>query len=486
MSKILSKKRFNFIGLVALFLGVASCEKSFDQLNVNPKQATQVSEDAVFLAGQKNLADAYTTSLWSKAPFRVISQVWTQVANINEARYSFTTNDAPSGWWNVLYTSVLGNLQNAKDIVNAKATLTATDKNKLYIADILEVYTFHLLANTYGDIPYRDGLSKFNAFPRYDSIQYILKDLVSRLDTSINNLNITAGSYAQYDNIYNGDATKWKAFANTLKLKIALFFADSEPNYAKTKSEEAVAAGVISAAANDGIFKYYSTNANSSSPIWIDLVNGTYATYYAPAGYFVKVLDSLSDPRLPLLFTKDVNNGYSGAIAGQGGVKSNLSNFSSYWLSQNAPTYLLDYVEAEFLLAEAKERNYNVTGTASTHYNNAITASILKIGGTQSQATTYLNNPSVNYTSSLPWKQKIGYQKWISFANRNWDAWTEIRRLGYPNLDRVSSPVSAISVLPRRFYYPPAEQTSNNKNWSTAVSRLGGTDNVTSNLFWEK
>lgn len=471
--------------LILLFLNI-SCSKSFDELNTNPKQATSVSENTVFLAGEKNLANTYATSLWSVAPFRVISQAWTQVANINEARYSFTTNDAPSGWWNALYTSVLGNLENAKEIIQAKGTLSAEDQNKLAITNILEVYSFHLLVNTYGDIPYTEGLSKINAFPPYDSATYIVKDLIARLDTAVNQLSSTASSFGQYDNIYNGDVTKWKLFANTLRLKLALLFAGTEPSYAKNQAEISINNGVISSSDQDGKFSFYTTNVNSSNPLWVDLVNGTYATYYAPAGYLVHVLDSLNDPRLALYFTKDVNGSYSGAVAGLGGVKSNLSGFSSFWLAQSAPTYLLDYVETEFLLAEAIERGYTAPGTAANHYNNAIVASIVQAGGTTSAGNTYLSGSDVSYSSSQTWQQKIGYQKWLAFANRNWDSWTEIRRLKYPNINVVSNPISAISSFPERFYYPSAEQTSNNKNWSIAVSRLGGKDDVTSLLFWEK
>jgi hypothetical protein len=39
---------------------------------------------------------------------------------------------------------------------------------------------------------------------------------------------------------------------------------------------------------------------------------------------------------------------------------------------------VLDLVEVEFLRAEAKERGYNIPGTAEEHYNNAIKYSILR------------------------------------------------------------------------------------------------------------
>jgi len=69
-------------------------------------------------------------------------------------------------------------------------------------------------------------------------------------------------------------------------------------------------------------------------------------------------------------------------------------------------------------------------------------------------------------------------------VNRGWDAWTDIRRLGQPNIDVVSPPIGAISPLPKRFYYPLKEQTANPANWAAAAKTINGGDVVTSKLFW--
>ena len=96
---------------------------------------------------------------------------------------------------------------------------------------------------------------------------------------------------------------------------------------------------------------------------------------------------------------------------------------------------LFDYAEVEFLLAEAVERGFTVGGTAEGHYDNAITASIEDWGGTTADATAYLANPKVAYTTAVgTWKQKIGIQSWIGYYNRGFEAWTQWRKLDYPRL----------------------------------------------------
>lgn len=480
------KKIYILLTIASLLL--IGCENGFDNLNTDPKSPVDVPANTVFLAGEKNLVDLYTTSIWTSSPFRVLGQVWTQTANINEARYQFTTNNAPAGWWTRIYTTALSNLATAKTLYATENTTDAVRKNKEYITDILEVYSFHLLVNTYGDVPYSEALNRNIPFPKYDDAKTITYDLIARLDSAITGLNVSAGSFGSVDQIYGGNVTKWKKFAATLKLKLALLIADVDATTASQKALEAVTSGVFTSNADNAKFQYGSGVVVNSNPLWQDLVNGTYATYYAPASLFINKLVELNDPRLPILFTKDPSGNYSGATAGLGGVNQNLSGFSSYWLSATTPGVLLDYAETSFLLAEAVERNIAVGGTAESHYNDAVTASILDFGSTSADATTYLSQDKVKYsTATGDWRQKIGYQKWLAFANRNWDSWFEIRRLGYPDLDVVSPPVNAISTLPQRFYYPPVEQTSNNANWQEAVSKLsGGQDNVTVKLFWEK
>ena len=471
------------IGLIAM----AGCKKNFEKLNTDPKSPVNVPANTVFLAGEKNLVDVYSTELWTTSPFRVMAQVWTETANINEAKYQFITNNAPGGWWDKIYSSVLSNLAQAQTLYDAENTTTAVRNNKKLITDILEVYSFHLLVSTYGNIPYSQALNRSIPFPKYDDAKTVTYDLINRLNTDINGLDVNSASFGNADQIYKGNVAQWKKFAATLELKLALLIADKDATTAQTVALRAINNGVFTSNADNASFPYASGIVANSNPVWQDLVNGTYSVYYAPAAYFVNTLNSLNDPRLPLLFTKDINGSYSGAQAAAGGVNANLSHFGSIFLSATSPGNLLDYSETEFLLAEAIERGIAAGGTAQGHYNNAIRASIIYFGGTDAQTDAYLAQAAVNYiTATGDWRRKIGYQKWIAFANRNWDSWTEIRRLGYPDLNTVSPPTNALSVLPLRFYYPPAEQNNNNQNWQNAVTAIGGKDDVTVKLFWQR
>jgi hypothetical protein len=466
---------------------VSSCTKDITDQNVNPKNPVTAPSAAVFLAGEKGLVDLYTNDYWGAAPFRVVAQVWTQNTFNNEAHYQFATNNSPGGWWNSIYDVALHNLDQAKTLYTKDVPDTNVLKNDLLITDILEVYAFSLLVNTYGPVPYTEALNRSIPFPKYDSEQVIEYDLISRLDKALAGLNPNYGSLGNADQIYSGDVNQWKKFAASLKLKLALLIADVDLPTAKTKSEEAIASGVFSSNNDNATLAYNANAVVNSNPIWQDLINAAGLHYYSLASYFISTLLSWNDPRLPLFFTKDPTDNYSGGIAGAGNSSTTLSSFSAQWLSASFPGDILDNSEVQFLLAEAAERGFNVTGTAAVYYDSAISSSILYWGGSYSDVLTYLVQPAVAYaTAAGNWRQKIGYQKWIAFANRNWDSWTEIRRLGYPDLNTVSPPVGAQGNLPLRFYYPPAEQSSNAINWAAAVAQLpGGQDIQSAKLFWE-
>lgn len=476
--------------LVYISAGFAllGCSKNITDQNTNPKLPVTAPAGSVFLAGEKNLSDVYATEFWGTAPFRVVAQVWTQNTFNNEAHYQFSVNNAPAGWWNGLYTKALSNLQQARELASAEASDPNVLRNKLIVANILEVYAYNLLVNTYGNIPYTEALNRNIPFPKYDDAKTVVTDLVHRLDTSITGLNEGYGSFGDADQIYHGDVSKWKKFAASLKLKIAILLADADPATAAAKAQEAVSAGVFTSNDDNALLRYDPSAVTNASPLWQDIVNAGGAKYYSPAAFFINTLSAWHDPRLPQMFTKDPNGGYTGGIAGQGNSAVTLSYFSDKWLGADFPADLLDYSEVEFLLAEAVERGIGVSGTAASHYASGVTASILYWGGTDADALAYLAQPQVNYaTATGPWRQKIGYQEWIALAHRNWDAWTSIRRLGYPNIDVVSPPVGAVSSFPLRFPYPAAEQTSNAANWTTAVQALpGGQDLQTAKLFWQQ
>src|ERR1700722_14894943 len=191
---------------LVLGLAAASCTKNITSLNSDPKSALTVPSSSLFLNGEKNLSDALTSTSVSAAPFRVLAQSWTENTYVSEAQYNLTIDNSPEGWWNLLYanttTSVLNSLAAAKAAIPVDTRDAGTHQNNLLITDILEVYAYSLLVNTYGNIPYTQALNRNIPFPKYDDGKTVYYDLLARLDTAIAGLNVNSPSFGASDQVY--------------------------------------------------------------------------------------------------------------------------------------------------------------------------------------------------------------------------------------------------------------------------------------------
>lgn len=481
--------------LAASALLFAGCTKDLSSLNQDPKNPVSLPSAALFTNAQRTLTNTLTSTNVNLNIFRLVVQYWQETTYTDESRYDIVTRQIPDNMWDALNRDVLRDFQEVKAIVPTESSDAKTKKNQLAITDLMEIYTWYYLVTSFGDVPYTAALDIKNTFPKYDNQKIVFTDLLMRLDTSIAALDATAGSFGQADIIYSGDVNAWKKFANSLKLKMALTIADDDAAKAKTAVEAAVAAGVFTSNNNNALFKYVSSPPNTN-PVWVDLVQSGRKDFVANSAV-VNAMNTASDPRRPFYFTVDNAGSYSGNGPGRSSSYSTFSKPAGLIKQFNPgdvtdagrlsyadfPGDLLDYAEVSFLLAEAAERGFSVGGTAESFYNKAITASILFWGGSAADATAYLAQPTVAYsTATGNWRQKIGTQKWIALYNRGWDAWIEQRKFDYPVL---AKPSNAVSDYPVRFTYPINEQNVNTVNYTAAASAIGG-DEVTTKLFWDK
>ncbi|RYE36595.1 MAG: SusD/RagB family nutrient-binding outer membrane lipoprotein [Sphingobacteriaceae bacterium] len=467
--------------MLPVLLFTTACEKGITDINVNPKSPLIVPSATVFTNAERVLTNTLTSANVNLNIFRLIEQQWQETTYTDESNYDIDTRTIPDGVWNALYRDVLKNFDQVKAL-GANEELSTDNRNtNNAITDVLQVYTYYYLLTTFGNIPYTQALNDAVLFPKYDDAKTVYDALLTRLDADIAVLNTGTSSLGSADIVYGGDAAKWKLFANTFKLKMGITLADLDNAKAKTVVEAAVAAGVFTSNANNAVFQYLSAPPNTN-PIWVDLVQSGRKDFVANST-LINQLKSNNDPRLPLYFTTDASGGYSG---GAPGASSNYATFSkpaNTIIAPDFPGLLLGYSETQFNLAEAVERGYNVGGTAATHYNAAITASILFWKGSVNSAETYLLNTSVAYpTAAGTYKQKIGLQKWIALYNRGWDAWIEQRRLDFPVL---TAPATALSAFPLRFTYPVNEGNTNGANVTAASTAIGG-NLVTTKLFFDR
>ncbi|MFH1160721.1 MAG: SusD/RagB family nutrient-binding outer membrane lipoprotein [bacterium] len=474
----------NILAILLTFLLFSSCTK-LEELNVNTKDPTEVPGESLFTGAQRYLSNQMVTPNVNLNIWRMFVQQWTETTYTDEANYDIVTRPIPGNHWNVLYRDVLMNLKESAKVLQETGTLPGDDPavltNKLAIVEVMTVYTYSVLVETFGNVPYTEALDPAILLPKYDDGLTIYKDLIARLSTAIASMDQDEWSFGVEDNMYQGDVIAWYQFANSLKLRMGMLLSDVDNALASTTVAEA-APNVITDNQLNATITYMSSQPNNN-PINENLVLSG-RNDFVGANTLVDVMNDLNDPRRSSYFTTVGDSMlYIGGIYG---VSNDYFQFSHVAVPITDPTFesdLFDLAEVEFLLAEGAERGFSVGGSAEEHYNNAIRASFEFWGLSDDAATTYLAQTKVAYsTATGTWQQKIGEQKWIGLYNRGFESWTAYRMLDFPVL---VPPPDAESVLPLRLTYPVAEQTLNGANRAAAGLAIGG-DAVSTKLFWDK
>lgn len=472
--------------LISIFgIGLLFACNNITDNNIDPKAVNTVKGETLFTSAQKSLTDLIANSNQNVDIFRLLAQYWTETTYTDEVNYDLPGRNIPQNVWHPLYRDVLKDLDEAEKVITADQTgpdaYSDTDfKNVKGCIEITRVYAWYILVSTFGDVPYTQALDLTNLQPSYDDAATIYTDLLSRLDAALASMSASGSGMGSQDLLYGGDIGKWMKFGYSLKLYMGMTLADVNSATAKTIVESTVGK-VFSSSADDATF-YYASSPPNTNPIWVDLVQSNRKDYVA-ANTIVDAMTALNDPRVPFYFSTDANGGYSGGIYGMSNNWATYSKPADRILQPTMEQIWMDYSQVEFLLAEAVERGYAVGGTAASHYNNAITASMKYWGVKDADIATYLAQPSVNYaTATGTYKEKIGTQEWIALYNRGWDAWTSWRRLDFPKL--VPGP-DALTGIPLRYTYPTSEANLNTDNYDAAAAKIGG-DDVSKKIFWDK
>ena len=167
------------------------------------------------------------------------------------------------------------------------------------------------------------------------------------------------------------------------------------------------------------------------------------------------------------------------------------------------PGALINYAEVEFLLAEAKLKGWNVSGSVEEHFKAGVEASIKWMNNHYLQAadrisdaeTTAFIDGIVNAGAlQTNAKEAINTQAWILHMMNPSEAWANLRRSDYPVLQDRTKLAKFESDFtyddnnlqtPTRLRYPILENQYNSANYKAAVDRLGGSDDWHKRLWWD-
>ena len=470
-------KKLSYIIIFALAL--SSCNSTLDEINKNPN-ATETPLAPYLLTGTlKQGADLYWGSESNFNSSLLFVQHWAKIQYAEPDRYD-VSNTSFATLWNAGYSTLITDLNTILNFSDQQA-----NSNYKGIALTLRSWTFLLLTDAYGSIPYKEAGLKVT--PAYNTQKEVYTGLLEDLKQAQSLLG-TANGAVTGDLAYKGNITKWKKLVNSLRLRIALRISDKEPALAKQAVIDATtdAAGVISS--NSEIFQFIYTSSPQQNPAsaWFETRDD-----YRISKTLVDKLYELSDPRLPVYaqLPSDASVGkYVGGANGLSNSDANSQGFAktskpgTYFLTSQSPAVIFTYSEVLFDLSEAVARGY-IAGDAEQFYKNAITASLNQFGITDATViSNYLNQPIVKYDATN-YAKSIGTQKWIAFFGQGLDAFAEWRRLDYPQL--TAGPATVLDgQIPSRFFYPGTEQSLNGTSYQASVA-VQGKDLLTTKLWFD-
>ncbi|MFN8358174.1 MAG: SusD/RagB family nutrient-binding outer membrane lipoprotein [Spirosomataceae bacterium] len=505
------KKILYFLTLGSCMLLASSCDKGFDDLNINKTAATSINPVFTFNNALINLS--FPSGIVSYEVGVVQQMVSPNSGVLTGANFNQDNRDNTQQIWQRYYRSVVRNTYDV--IVSVKSN---TARSNLYnMARIWQAYAFMVLTDSYGDIPYSQAAKGYTdqiVLPKYDTQQSIYTDIIKELTEATGALDATK-TIETADVLYGGDIAKWKKLGNSLLLRAGMRLSKVDATTAQATVQKAVAGGVMAANSDNAFIKH---DANYTNGVG-QMLNSTEAANFYLAAPFVDYLKSTSDPRLKSIAVRYVgatsgtaqvasrantdpavqigmpfgydNNTISGPVAA-----AKLASFYDFTqldrtrMGKNtAPMFLVTYAQTQLLLAEAAQRGWT-TGTVSDFYTKGVRAHMEQLASYDANSAvaaadidTYLKNNPLVTANAL---EQINTQYWVASFLNGPEAFANFRRSGFPKLTPNPFPGKSIKGdFIRRLTYPNSEISVNSTNVKEAIGRQG-TDDLDTKVWWDK
>ncbi|WP_342083858.1 SusD/RagB family nutrient-binding outer membrane lipoprotein [Dyadobacter sp. OTU695] len=469
-----------FVIAVAGLLFTA-CQDQLEETNTNPNEAIKAQPEYLLANAIKSNADLILGSDASMETSTLFIQHWAKIQYTDPDKYTVSIANVQNVWTN-LYSQGLTDFATIIKIGEETG-----NTNYQAVGLILKSWSFQLLTDLYGNIPYSQALKLEETLaPKYDSQKDVYLGLLNDLKKATDLINVS-GAPIGGDLVYNGNLTKWKKFANSLRLRIALRIADKEPDAAKAVVAELARDKTALIASNDEIAQLIYLASPNQNPVSRDRET---RDDYRVSKSIIDKLQELKDPRLAVFANKTVDATPTGYIGVTNGLPADsaaklgftkTSKLGDYFTAPASPAVFVSYAEVLFNLAEAAQRGF-ISENAADLYKAAVTASLQQFKVGNAEIAAYLARPLVAYQAAN-YKKSIGEQKWLALFSQGLEAFAEWRRLDYPQLKPAYAGVLN-GKLPVRLTYPTGEQALNAANYKAAVAAQGE-DRLTTKLWFD-
>lgn len=482
----------NFIKILTLLIGfmAVSCEEYLD-VNTDPNNPVYVTPDLVL-----PVAQAYTADLMGQ--FRGVNHLGGMMMFNYGESFGFSWYEEEFKY--LVTSEFYDKIFDESFYLSLKQYADLDDLGEDYkayraISKIMKAYHFQILVDVYGDVPYTEALQKGgNTTPKYDDAQEIYVGLLQELSEAQTLINEALVSETEIlptegaDAIFGADLTKWKQFANTIKLRIIVRAQNTLDYTSELAKIDAEGSGYITdnVTVNPGYIEGEETKQN---PQWEEMYKSAAGTtqmnYNATCAtqYVLDYLTITADPRLDFIYEKPetghlgINQGDENDDASQSEVY--VSNIGP-GIMKSADMGQVIFTLAEQYLNQAEAVLLGYSGDAKFLYESGITASCQYLGVSDADISSYLSSgfSNVNWDASTDKLEAIITQKWIATNGITAEqSWFDHTRTGFP----LGLPISSLATQtnrPVRLFYPSSEITSNSLNMPKQANAF------TDKIFW--
>jgi hypothetical protein len=259
------------------------------------------------------------------------------------------------------------------------------------------------------------------------------------------------------------------------------------PGKAQAEMTAAINAGVIESNTQNITYAFIGSDPNNWNP-WYENYANDNRNDYAISARLGNYMNDTKDPRV-FVYGEVLNGQVKPLPYGSSAAKNIPGVYSRVGDALRAagsvvPIYT--YAQVAFAKAEAVNRGFTIpSGTAAADlYKEGIKAS-WQFWGVYDEAkyNEFIARPEIAYTAAKGLEQII-MQKWVHQYQNGFEAWTDWRRTGYPELTPAPDAVDTRGI-PRRMGYPSNAKALNETGYTEAVTRQGADDNYT-RVWWDK
>ncbi len=541
----MNKINLNFLitGLILTLLVVSSCKKDFDEINTDPGSFTTASDGALFNEVISTLQLGWNEQFYINN--EILYKQTQQAALTREAWGNFTLGTEEI--WSRYYTS-LPEIRELERRFSGYEETPAVVNMKAMVKILLAMKTFRV-TDLFGDIPFSEAGYGFQNLdllrPKYDSQRDIYLTLLGELAWADEHIDEGAPnvepftSFRKFDKLFNGDLSKWRKMANSLRLRHAMRMSEVEPELAGDIVREIIedqrpvfqgydfitqvlesaclwpaATGFRNESVNWSFREH--KNLRMGSTVWRQM-----AEHDSTDG------SGIFDPRAFIFFETNNKNQWvpypqlpEPGTPSEGGIPYDWhrDQAGAYYIKGETCLYSpfnyfivsdLDYMpiifytgaETHFLRAEAYFRGIGVgidKDMADIEYMTGITSSVewwMIVAENSRLPSSHLAFPDMNpipsgldvssvqlhfgswnATSDEEILQFIYTQWWLDAFRQPWEAYALARRTGLT--PREGAPIGHY-----RLPYPPSEVEFNAANCAEAIARQGG-DATSVKIWW--